>query len=804
MKKKFLFVIALMALLPLTITSCSDGKNYPYIGENGNWFVNNEDTGIPATGPAGQDGSNGQNGTNGTTPTIGENGNWWIGGADTGIPATGSSGENGTDGETPFIGQNGNWWIGSVDTGIAAEGKTPVITIGHNGNWFIDGEDTGMPSKGEDGSRIEIKDGYWYIDEVNTGIKAEGMDGTSPVITIGENGNWFIDGVDTDMPSQGEDGSKIEIIDGYWYIDDVNTGIKAIGEDGLTPFIGENGNWWIGENDTGVKAEGKDGHSPEITIGENGNWFIDGVDTGKNAVTLDYYTVTLDLNGGHVDGSQSFTDTYTVREGHTIPDLPIPTKTDFEFLGWYTGQDQTSDRFTTTTQVYSNLHLTAVYRSLTSDTYTIKWVNHDGTELEVDNDVLYGTMPTYDGETPVKASDARYSYEFSNWSPLVEPASKDTVYVAQFKEVPLKFAITYELNGHGELLSPINEVTYGEALQLPELDKSNTMNLAFAGWYLDEELQNRASFPFYPEANTTFYAKWVEIDESIFSAYQNDDGTCTIRSFFGTDAEYETIAIPSTINGITVTGIDNTFQNNSQIINIILPETIKNINDNAFKNSSLKSINLPSSIVTIGNNAFESCEYLDLEMSALPNLETIGDEAFLGSYISNFNFSESKNLTYIGESAFQNTNLTKVDLSSAYNLKEINSACFSSCDDLKELSLPHEIKKIGASAFYYCINLTKVFLPETLTEMGYYSFGECYGLRSLILPDSILTISGEVFDGCTNLSIYCEPSSKPDGWDSTFAGNALAYWYSELEPQGAGMYWHYVDDGTGNPVPQKW
>ena len=53
MKKKFLFVIALMALMPLTITSCSNDKNYPYIGENGNWFVNNKDTGVPATGPAG-------------------------------------------------------------------------------------------------------------------------------------------------------------------------------------------------------------------------------------------------------------------------------------------------------------------------------------------------------------------------------------------------------------------------------------------------------------------------------------------------------------------------------------------------------------------------------------------------------------------------------------------------------------------------------------------------------------------------------------------------------------------------------
>ena len=461
MKKKFLFVIALMALMPLALTSCSNDKNYPYIGENGNWYVNNKDTGVPATGPAGQNGADGADGANGNSPTIGENGNWWLGNTDTGIPATGAAGENGTNGETPFIGQNGNWWIGDVDTGIPAEGKTPEITIGSNGNWYINGEDTGLPSKGEDGSKIEIRGGYWYIDGINTGVSAVGQDGSTP----------------------------------------------------------------------------------QITIGSNGNWFINGVDTGESAVNLDYYTVTLDLNGGTVEDMMSFQDTYTVREGHTIPELPIPTKDSFEFLGWYTGLDQTSDRFTTTTQVYSDLTLTAVYRSLVEDTYTIKWVNYDGAELEVDNDVLYGTTPTYDGEIPTKPTDSRFSYEFADWSPTVEPASKDVVYVAQFKEIPLQYTITYELNGHGKLVEPVNVVTYGDTLQYPELDKTDIVDLAFDGWYLDAEFQERVSFPYYPQSNTTLYAKWVAIDEGLFSTYSNYDGTCTIRSFFGNE-----IMLSKTIN----------------------------------------------------------------------------------------------------------------------------------------------------------------------------------------------------------------------------------------------------------------
>lgn len=722
MKKKFLFVIALMALMPLALTSCSNDKNYPYIGENGNWFVNNKDTGVPATGPAGQNGTDGEDGANGNSPTIGENGNWWLGNTDTGIPATGAAGENGTNGETPFIGQNGNWWIGEVDTGIPAEGKTPEITIGSNGNWFINGEDTGLPSKGEDGS-------------------------------------------------------KIEIIGGYWYIDGTNTGVPAVGQDGSTP---------------------------QITIGSNGNWFINGVDTEQSAVNLDYYTVTLDLNGGTVEDMMSFQNTYTVREGHTIPELPIPTKDSFEFLGWYTGLDQTSDRFTTTTQVYSDLTLTAIYRSLVEDTYTIKWVNYDGTELEVDNDVLYGTTPTYDGEIPTKPSDSRFSYEFADWSPAVKPASKDVIYVAQFKEIPLQYTITYELNGHGKLVEPVNVVTYGDALQYPELDKTDIVDLAFDGWYLDAEFQNRVSFPYYPQSNTTLYAKWVAIDEGLFSTYSNYDGTCTIRSFFGTDAEYETIAIPSTVNGETVTGIDNAFQNNKQIKNIILPDTIQNINDGAFKNSSLESINLPTSVIKIGNNAFENCQSLKLDMTALPNLESVGDNAFHYSYITNFNFTESTNLYYIGSYAFSYTNLEQVDLYNANQLTELNNDCFFYCDNLVSVKLPKELEIINSSAFYNCWNLAAIEFPSSLKTIGSHAFTSCTSLTTLILPISIDTIGYDAFNGCTSLSLYCEQTSKPYGWEDTFAGDALAYWYSANEPQGAGMYWHYVNDEEGNQIPQKW
>lgn len=55
-------------------------------------------------------------GEKGDTPSIGENGNWWISGEDTGIRA------EGRDGITPHIGENGHWYIGDTDTQVQAEG----------------------------------------------------------------------------------------------------------------------------------------------------------------------------------------------------------------------------------------------------------------------------------------------------------------------------------------------------------------------------------------------------------------------------------------------------------------------------------------------------------------------------------------------------------------------------------------------------------------------------------------------------------------------------------------------------------
>ncbi len=51
----------------------------------------------------------------------------------------------------------------------------------------------------------------------------------------------------------------------------------------------------------------------------------------------------------------------------------------------------------------------------TVNAYTVTWKNWDGTVLETDKDVSYGTEPHFDGETPVRDADDENHYVFAGW-----------------------------------------------------------------------------------------------------------------------------------------------------------------------------------------------------------------------------------------------------------------------------------------------------------------------------------------------------------------------------------------------------
>ncbi|MBR7073388.1 MAG: leucine-rich repeat protein, partial [Eubacterium sp.] len=67
-----------------------------------------------------------------------------------------------------------------------------------------------------------------------------------------------------------------------------------------------------------------------------------------------------------------------------------------------------------------------------NDNATVKWKDYDGTLLETDENAAQGVIPTYDGETPSRASDNTNAYYFTGWTPEPREVTGDMVYTATY------------------------------------------------------------------------------------------------------------------------------------------------------------------------------------------------------------------------------------------------------------------------------------------------------------------------------------------------------------------------------------
>lgn len=155
-------------------------------------------------------------------------------------------------------------------------------------------------------------------------------------------------------------------------------------------------------------------------------------------------------------------------------------------------------------------------------TATITWMKDDGTVLETDKDVAYGTMPEFNGETPVKASnDPSFNYAFDGWDPACTAVSGDATYTAKFKQVPNTFTVTWYDEDGKTVLETDKNVAYGTVPtydgKTPAKASDADFDYTFSGWTPDvAEVTGDVSY-------TAVYSKtakyctitWVNEDGSV-------------------------------------------------------------------------------------------------------------------------------------------------------------------------------------------------------------------------------------------------------------------------------------------------
>ncbi len=113
--------------------------------------------------------------------------------------------------------------------------------------------------------------------------------------------------------------------------------------------------------------------------------------------------------------------------------------------------------------------------------FTAIWQNWDGTVLETDENVPYGTTPEYTGATPTKEGDAQYSYTFTGWDPEVSAVTGEVTYTATFTESLNIYVVTWNVNG----VETNEPYKYGEMPSFKgSTDKAADENYTyeFTGW----------------------------------------------------------------------------------------------------------------------------------------------------------------------------------------------------------------------------------------------------------------------------------------------------------------------------------
>ena len=131
---------------------------------------------------------------------------------------------------------------------------------------------------------------------------------------------------------------------------------------------------------------------------------------------------------------------------------------------------------------------------------------------------------------------------------------------------------------------------------------------------------------------------------------------------------------------------------------VIIPEGVRTIRQQAFKRSDISSVKMPDSLVTIGSQAFEYCRQLK-HIDFGHGLKRIG-ASFYSNVFAHSGLEEiviPAQVTEIGYSAFYGCNLKKVTLNEG--LAIIGEDAFA-INELKEIAIPESVSSIGESALH--------------------------------------------------------------------------------------------------------
>lgn len=181
--------------------------------------------------------------------------------------------------------------------------------------------------------------------------------------------------------------------------------------------------------------------------------------------------------------------------------------------------------------------------------------------------------------------------------------------------------------------------------------------------------------------------------------------------------------------------------------NVCIPQEITKIEEEAFSSSTLKNVIFPEGLKKIGDNAFANCKYLT--KVTIPGSVKVVD-GFCESGIRELTLEEG--IQKINENAFYECNqLTSVTLPDSLT----SAAGFARCKKLEKVILGKNVQSIGESAFSGT-SLTEITIPKRVDTIDQDAFSKCKNLKKITFKGTPSDISPYAFDGT---AVVTEPGN---------------------------------------------
>ena len=392
--------------------------------------------------------------------------------------------------------------------------------------------------------------------------------------------------------------------------------------------------------------------------------------------------ITLDANGGDVSPSTIIFD-----YGAECGELPIPTRLNYAFTGWYNdcGKEVVETNIIIQTQTFHAQWIKCEYMVDNGAATLTKWHEND-TDTYVPSKL--------DGYSVVGIGNGAFN-DCRNLITINIPGSITNIEINTFLNSP---------NFRAFYVSPSNSYYKAEGGLL--LTKDGTALLAV------------------PKGLTS-----LDIPSTVKDIGQLAVVNCEALI---------NVTIPNSVTNIG----PQAFYYCSSITNILIPNSVECIGVYAFEDcDSLKNVIIPSSVTAIGFGAFYDCRRLT-SVTIPHSVTSIGKYAFDGCR----NIREATVPGWQCEIPFNN--VTNLVISAGTS--SIRWHAFENCSSIKSVAIPDSVTNIGYCAFLGCSGLTNVNIPSSVTSIGDSAFSDCTNLKKAYVPYALeMQIeTNSVFSGC--------------------------------------------------------